>query len=59
MTDLIRKAITEHYGPRCRTADTDDFPELAGGTDRCPAGLALEQFDAQVAAARSAAAGTA
>ncbi|UFS64879.1 hypothetical protein LO749_16870 [Paracoccus denitrificans] len=45
--DLIAEAITEHWGPRCRTKDTDDFPELAdqGGKGRCACCAAWEQYD--------------
>ena len=46
-TKAIREAITEHWGPRCRTKDTDDFPELLGQeVGRCPVCRAWEQFDA-------------
>ena len=46
-TAAIREAITEHWGPRCRTLDTEDFPELvAPGEGRCPACRAWEQLDA-------------
>ena len=46
-TNAIREAITEHWGPRCRTLDTEDFPELvAPGEGRCPACRAWEQLDA-------------
>lgn len=51
MTDLIQEAITAHFGPRCKTKDADDMPELAAQTTgRCAACLAWEQFDALVAA---------
>ena len=46
-TAAIREAITEHWGPRCRTLDTEDFPELVAlGEGRCPACRAWEQLDA-------------
>ena len=46
-TNAIREAITEHWGPRCRTLDTEDFPELVAlGEGRCPACRAWEQLDA-------------
>lgn len=46
-TTAIQEAITEHLGQRCRTKDTDDFPELVGQeVGRCPACRAWEQFDA-------------
>ena len=46
-TDLIAEAITAHYGPRCGTKDTDDFPELLGGKrGRCRCCLAWDQYDA-------------
>lgn len=44
--DLIAEALTEHWGPRCKTKDTDDFPELGGATQsRCACCLAWEQYD--------------
>ncbi|MBT0780593.1 hypothetical protein [Paracoccus sp. pheM1] len=44
--DLIAEALTEHWGPRCKTKDTDDFPDLAGATQgRCACCLAWEQYD--------------
>ena len=46
-TNAIREAITEHWGPRCGTLDTEDFPELVAlGEGRCPACRAWEQLDA-------------
>src|SRR5690606_35374320 len=40
------EALTEHWGPRCKTKDTDDFPELGGATQgRCACCLAWEQYD--------------
>lgn len=49
--DLIAEALTEHWGPRCETKDTDDFPEMAGKTEgRCPCCLAWEQYDSLRAA---------
>lgn len=46
-TTEIQEAITEHWGPRCRTRDTDDFPELVAlGGGRCHCCRAWEQFDA-------------
>lgn len=45
-TDLIAEALTEHWGPRCETKDTDEFPEMAGKTEgRCLCCLAWEQYD--------------
>lgn len=51
--DLISEAITEHWGERCDTKDTDDFPEVAGKTEgRCPTCLAWEQYDVLAALKR-------
>lgn len=41
-----REYVTELFGPRCKTKDTDDFPELKESS--CPACLAWEQFDNKV-----------
>lgn len=46
--------IKEHYGERCQTKDTDDFPELLEPPymnnekdwGRCPVCLVYENFDA-------------
>ena len=45
--DLIAEALTEHWGPRCKTKDTDDFPELVDvlRAGRCACCLAWEQYD--------------
>ena len=44
-TAAIQEAITEYFGPRCSTKDTDDFPDLPD-QGRCHACKAWEQFDA-------------
>ncbi|MDT1061156.1 hypothetical protein RM190_04745 [Paracoccus sp. CPCC 101403] len=51
-TDYISEAITEHWGERCRTKDTDDFPDIVDNPGRCGCCAAWEQYDALEAAKR-------
>ena len=49
-SNLIEVAITEHFGPRCETKDTDDMPWVAENDDwRCVCCVVWEQYDALVA----------
>lgn len=54
LKEQIIHDIEEHYGERCKTKDTDDFPEMLeppyANNDkdwgRCPVCLVYEKFDA-------------
>lgn len=41
----IEDFITQGWGSRCKTKDSEDFPELAGHGDRCPCCAMWEAFD--------------